>query len=113
MQHCRCCQTCSGAAGGSPRSSRAEPWIPNHAAASRAHATLVPRPPCPQVCGEGHLVEGDAVVPLRAALLAGAHHIVLDGVFHSMSQLGTFKTPTERPWYGSEAVVDSWLRELA
>lgn len=66
-----------------------------------------------QVCGEGHLVEGDAVVPLRAALLAGAHHIVLDGVFHSMSQLGTFKTPTERPWYGSEVVVDSWLRELA
>jgi hypothetical protein len=27
-------------------------------------------------------VEGDAVVPLRSALLEGAEHVVLDGVFH-------------------------------
>lgn len=36
----------------------------------------------PQVCGEGHGVEGDAVVPLQSALLEGAEHVVLDGVFH-------------------------------
>jgi len=35
-----------------------------------------------QVCGEGDGVEGDAVVPLSSALLDGAEHVVLEGVFH-------------------------------
>jgi hypothetical protein len=44
-----------------------------------------------QVCGEGGGVEGDAVVPLRSALLpGGARRIVLRGVYHSMSRIGTF-----------------------
>ena len=39
-----------------------------------------------QVCGEGHEVEGDAVVPLCSALLDGAEHVVLDGVFHRQAE---------------------------
>jgi hypothetical protein len=35
-----------------------------------------------QVCGEGHEVEGDGVVPLRSALLQGADQTVINGVFH-------------------------------
>lgn len=45
-----------------------------------------------QVCGEGEGIVGDAVVPLQSALLEGAEHVVLDGVFHSMSRVGTFDT---------------------
>lgn len=66
-----------------------------------------------QVCGEGHEVEGDAVVPLCSALLDGAEHVVLDGVFHSMSRIRTFNEPADVPWYGSEAVLDAWLHHLA
>ena len=65
-----------------------------------------------QVCGAGHEVVGDAVVPLDSALLPGAQHVVLDGVFHSMSRVRTFNEPAEFPWYGSEEVVDTWLAEL-
>ena len=43
----------------------------------------------------------------------GATNIVLDGVFHSMSKIGTYDTESENVWYGSDAVVDLWLGELA
>ena len=36
-------------------------------------------------------MEGDCVVPLRSAFLAGARQVLLDGVFHSMSRIGTFE----------------------
>lgn len=65
-----------------------------------------------QVAGEGHGVEGDAVVPLDSALLDGAHHVVLDDVLHSMSRLGTFEEPSEQQWYGSDPVLDTWLAPL-
>lgn len=42
-----------------------------------------------QVCGEGSTV-GDAVVPLQSAFLDGADCMELQGVFHSMSRLGTY-----------------------
>lgn len=51
-----------------------------------------------QVCGEGHGVEGDAVVPVSSALLEGAEAVVVDGVFHSMSRVRTFNEPAEVPW---------------
>ncbi|PSC68432.1 GPI inositol-deacylase PGAP1-like [Micractinium conductrix] len=65
-----------------------------------------------QVCGEGHETEGDAVVPLRSALLEGADHVMLDGVFHSMSRVRTFNEPSGLPWYGDERVLDAWLHTL-
>ncbi|KAI3429352.1 hypothetical protein D9Q98_005447 [Chlorella vulgaris] len=65
-----------------------------------------------QVCGEGHEVEGDGVVPLRSALLQGADQTVINGVFHSMSRIRTFSEPAEVPWYGSESVLDSWLHHI-
>ena len=67
----------------------------------------------PQVMGEGEGVEGDCVVPLRCALLEGAANIVLDGVYHSMSRIGTFDERGQPLWYGSDAVVDHWLWHLA
>lgn len=45
---------------------------------------------CLQVCGDGEGIEGDCVVPLGSALLPGARHVILDGVYHSMSRIGTF-----------------------
>lgn len=39
----------------------------------------------------------------------GTQHIILDGVFHSMSRIGTFGEKAERPWYGSCAAIDAWL----
>lgn len=65
-----------------------------------------------QVAGEGHLVEGDAVVPLGSALLEGAEHVVLDGVMHSMSRLGTFEERSSARWYGDCEVLDAWLEQL-
>lgn len=47
---------------------------------------------------------GDGVVPLESAHLEGARQITLDGVFHSIN------APTA--WYGSEGVVDAWLRKV-
>lgn len=82
-----------------------ETWRPNQAArctASGAPPALFVRMPglatyvhawmhAWQVCGDGQRVEGDAVVPLRAALLPGAQaRLVLRGVYHSMSRIGTF-----------------------
>jgi pimeloyl-ACP methyl ester carboxylesterase len=48
--------------------------------------------------------KGDGVVPVEAALLPGAEHAVLDGVFHG---------PRHGPrWYGSdEATVGHWWPE--
>ena len=40
----------------------------------------------------------------------GATNVVLDGVYHSMSQIGSFSEPLQHVWYGSEAVVDHWLQ---
>lgn len=64
-----------------------------------------------QVAGAGHDVVGDAVVPMRSALLAGAQGVVLDGVLHSMSRVRTFEEPSGAAWYGSDDVVDLWLQQ--
>ncbi len=53
------------------------------------------------LCGDG-LASGDGLVPLPSALLAGAQHLVMDGVSHS----GTFG----RVWYGTPEVVRQWWR---
>ena len=57
-------------------------------------------------------MEGDAVVPLAAALLAGADHVILDDALHSMSRVRTFDKPGEQAWYGSETVIDRWLERV-
>eukprot|EP00192_Tetraselmis_astigmatica_P014330 CAMPEP_0117669928 /NCGR_PEP_ID=MMETSP0804-20121206/12428_1 /TAXON_ID=1074897 /ORGANISM="Tetraselmis astigmatica, Strain CCMP880" /LENGTH=311 /DNA_ID=CAMNT_0005478087 /DNA_START=202 /DNA_END=1137 /DNA_ORIENTATION=- len=71
-----------------------------------------------QVCGNAE-EWGDGVVPVPSALLEGANHIVLEGVYHS--PLGSNDVPAEmkaeepgaaRPWYGSESILDSWIKEL-
>ena len=65
-----------------------------------------------QVCGEGGGIIGDAVVPSDFATLVGALNVSVDGVFHSMSRVGTYDTDSKEAWYGSEQVVDLWLKEL-
>ncbi|GLI70045.1 hypothetical protein VaNZ11_014812 [Volvox africanus] len=65
-----------------------------------------------EVCGEGEGQVGDCVVPLSAAMLPGARQVILDGVFHSMSQIGTFDEDSGNVWYGSENVLDCWLGPL-
>lgn len=62
--------------------------------------------------GEAEGVVGDAVVPLSCALLQGATQLVLDGVWHSMSKVGTFDEASNVVWYGSDAVCDHWLQAL-
>ena len=57
-------------------------------------------------------VVGDAVVPLSCALLPGSTQLILDGVWHSMSRVGTFDEASGLVWYGSDAVVDHWLAPL-
>lgn len=54
-------------------------------------------------CGSGSCW-GDGITPIAAAHLAAAKNIVLEGVQHS-SQPGA-------TWYGSPAVVDTWLPHL-
>jgi hypothetical protein len=49
--------------------------------------------------------EGDGVTPLKAALLPGARHVLLPGVWHSPGG--------PRRWYGSEGVVGLWAPYLA
>ena len=49
---------------------------------------------------DGATAEGDGLVPVGAALLEGARHVVIDGVTHG--QL------SGRPWYGSPQAVDFW-----
>ncbi|MEW5308207.1 MAG: hypothetical protein WDW38_000183 [Sanguina aurantia] len=65
-----------------------------------------------QVCGDGEGIEGDCVVPLNSALLDGANQILLDGVYHSMSKIGTFEESSSVVWYGSDDVIDHWLHVL-
>ena len=65
-----------------------------------------------EVCGEGEGVVGDAVVPLSHVFLAGSSQVLLEGVWHSMSRVGTFEKKSSQVWYGSEDVVDQWLKEL-
>lgn len=62
--------------------------------------------------GDGDGVVGDAVVPLSVALLDGAQHVVLPGVWHSVSRVGTFDEASGVSWYGSAEVVDEWLAPL-
>jgi len=51
-------------------------------------------PPYPAV------IEGDGLIPVQAALLPGARHIVLDDVAHAPG--------ARHRWYGSEDVIDAW-----
>lgn len=53
------------------------------------------------ICGNGD-VWGDGIVPVRAALLPGARHTVLEDVSH-FSVFG-------KPWYGSNEAVLQWYR---
>ena len=57
-----------------------------------------------EVSGNGFTL-GDGVVPLGSSLLRGARNLVIDGVFHAPDRASP-------RWYGSEDVLDSWLREL-
>lgn len=52
------------------------------------------------ICGNP-AAEGDGLVPVSSALLAGAEPLVLDGVAHG----GAFGSR----WYGTPEVVDQWL----
>jgi pimeloyl-ACP methyl ester carboxylesterase len=58
------------------------------------------------VCGKGDVI-GDGVVPFDWSQLQGSRKIKLDGVLHSINEVGT-TLPTDR-WYGSEKIIDSWL----
>ncbi|XP_059312009.1 uncharacterized protein LOC132063478 isoform X2 [Lycium ferocissimum] len=60
-----------------------------------------------QVCGQAD-VWGDGVVPEVSAHLKGALNVTLDGVYHS--PVGS--DDATRPWYGSPAVVEHWIRHL-
>jgi hypothetical protein len=55
-----------------------------------------------QVCGDA-TVWGDGITPTDWALLPGAEHVVLEGVFHSPVGAGP-----ERPWYGTPGVLEQW-----
>jgi pimeloyl-ACP methyl ester carboxylesterase len=56
-----------------------------------------------QVCGDAN-VDGDGITPIDAALMEGARHIVLDGVYHT--PLGA--DSEKRKWYGSPEILDAW-----
>ena len=45
-------------------------------------------------------IEGDGAIPVEAALLPGARHIVLDDVAHAPG--------ARHRWYGSQDVIDLW-----
>jgi len=59
-----------------------------------------------QVCGNAD-VWGDGITPEVTGSLEGAKNVVLPGVYHS--PLGAAE---DRPWYGSEAILDQWLHHL-
>ncbi|KAK9821764.1 hypothetical protein WJX81_006068 [Elliptochloris bilobata] len=88
------------------RSVTADRNAPRRTLARYAHSSYS------QVCGDGHAEEGDCVVPLSSAHLPGAKNVVLEGVYHSTSRVGTYGQPAERPWYGSDTVVDAWAQFL-
>jgi len=52
---------------------------------------------------DGEIVEGDGLVPVRAAILAGSRHLVLDDVDHGPG--------SGRPWYGADRGLDGWWDE--
>ena len=60
-----------------------------------------------QVCGL-QTAWGDGITPTDWALLPGAEHVVLDGVFHS--PVGADNDG--RPWYGSSAILPRWVHHL-
>ena len=62
--------------------------------------------------GDGDGVEGDAVVPTSCALLPGSVQVVLPGVWHSVSRVGTFSEDAGLAWYGTDSVVDAWLEPM-
>lgn len=78
-------------------------WLAGHAegveqtgperTARRFYEQVLP-PPHPDV------IEGDGVIPVPAALLSGARHLVLDDVAHAPG--------ARHRWYGSEDVIDAW-----
>jgi hypothetical protein len=49
---------------------------------------------------EDALVAGDGLVPLAAALLPGARHLVLEDAVHGPG--------VRQPWYGQDTQVDAW-----
>lgn len=56
-------------------------------------------------CGEA-AVDGDGVTPISSALLPGADHLVLPGVWHNAQpQAG-------KKWYGTADVVEEWDKFL-
>jgi len=59
-----------------------------------------------QVCGSAD-VDGDGITPVDFALMDGAKHIVLEGIYHTPLGAGE-----SRRWYGSREVVDRWADEL-
>ena len=59
-----------------------------------------------QACGEAE-VWGDGITPEVCGSLEGAMNVVLPGVYHS--PLGAAEN---RPWYGSEPVLDQWAHHL-
>jgi hypothetical protein len=56
-----------------------------------------------QVCGDAN-VWGDGITPADWALLPGAEHVTLEGVFHSPVGAGE-----GRPWYGTPGVLEQWV----
>lgn len=45
-------------------------------------------------------IDGDGMVPVSAALLEGARHVILDDVVHGQG--------AGRPWYGTDRGLDGW-----
>ena len=78
-------------------------WLVGHAegveqdagqrTARRFYEQILP-PPHPEA------IEGDGAIPVEAALLPGARHLVLDDVAHAPG--------ARHRWYGSDDVIDSW-----
>ena len=53
-----------------------------------------------QVDAEATTIAGDGLVPVRSALLAGAHHLVLETALHGQG--------AGAPWYGAEPEIERW-----
>ncbi|XP_010275141.1 PREDICTED: uncharacterized protein LOC104610291 isoform X2 [Nelumbo nucifera] len=70
-------------------------------------AKAIYTPDLKYVCGQAD-VWGDGVVPESSAHLEGALNITLDGIYHS--PVGS--DDTLRPWYGSPAIVETWIHHL-
>jgi len=86
--------------------------LPAGSKAERTPASYAAASYCTLLEGGGEGVWGDAVVPLDCALLPGSESVVFEGVWHSMSRVGTFDEDSGLVWYGSESVVDAWLSPM-